>query len=465
MKVRSCCRGVYRMSLHLYPLQFRQRFGGEMLQVFDDRYREIEQSSGTRGLVRFGAQVLFDLVWSAYQENFGSAGPSPRAATAGIAGLEGVPAFLVLSEDAPHANTLVAGTVVSLLLFGSATAAIENWRSPNWRGHIAAGATPPRLSGERWSAPVGPGKTPGQVQPAGMMQPPPAQIDVSASLMAQFNSARVVALAEIHGAPEDSQLRLNLIHHVGFPEKVRYILVEFANSRHQAVLDRYIDGEDVPASDVRKVWRDITTPGGADSPVYAQFLTAVRSLNRRLPVVRRVRVLAGDPPIDWNRINSRDDWRRIASSRDAFAADLLSQTVLEKGHKALLIFGAGHIWRKTSGGPVPPESTLVSILDRRYSGQIFTVLPIADGENPCQFSVLRGTHLGSSDANDLISRQLQVPLQLFPQGTKMADIADACVCRAGTSLLSTDRGPAMDADPVYAAEKARRLRLLAPPRN
>lgn len=234
---------------------------------------------------------------------------------------DGVPTFRRCGIDAPRATALLVGAALSLAFLSSVYAA-----GPP-QAHVSA----------------------------------PHQRDITDDLIAQFDRADVVALGEVHGSREDSDLRIRLIHHVDFPKKVRYIMVEFGNSLHQEVLDRYIRGGDVPTTEIQRTWRDITTPGGADSSIYAQFLREVRSVNKGLADGLKVRVLAGDPPIEWDQIKGPDDWRRIASTRDSFAAELLGREVLQKGNKALLIYGAGHVWRNARGGPIPADSTLVRL--------------------------------------------------------------------------------------------------------
>ena len=54
-----------------------------------------------------------------------------------------------------------------------------------------------------------------------------------------------------------------------------HIVVEYANSLYQKVVDRYIAGEDVPIEEVEKAWRNTMAPGPV-SPVYPSLYEAVR---------------------------------------------------------------------------------------------------------------------------------------------------------------------------------------------
>jgi hypothetical protein len=44
-----------------------------------------------------------------------------------------------------------------------------------------------------------------------------------------------------------------------------------------------------------------------ERPIYEQFVGAVREVNLPLATQRRLRVLLGDPPIDWNDVRTADD--------------------------------------------------------------------------------------------------------------------------------------------------------------
>ena len=76
---------------------------------------------------------------------------------------------------------------------------------------------------------------------------------VTNCVLAAFDAADVVALHDRHRQKGDSDLRIALVRDPMFPKRVRDIVVEFGNSRYQAILDRYIAGEDVKISEVEPV--------------------------------------------------------------------------------------------------------------------------------------------------------------------------------------------------------------------
>jgi hypothetical protein len=98
-----------------------------------------------------------------------------------------------------------------------------------------------------------------------------------------FDTYRIVMLGEIHGCRQEHDLLRKLVAAPGFAERVNDIVMEFGNARYQAVVDRYIAGENVPLEQVRKAWQDTVGALGPVSPVYGEFYSAVRSVNQKLP--------------------------------------------------------------------------------------------------------------------------------------------------------------------------------------
>jgi erythromycin esterase-like protein len=110
-----------------------------------------------------------------------------------------------------------------------------------------------------------------------------------------FRTHRVVALGEgPHGNEQGHAFRLALIRDPRFAATVNDIVVEFGSARYQDVMDRFVNGDDVPRDTLRHVWQD-TTVGTPlwDKPIYEEFFRAVRAVNAKLRPERRLRVLLG----------------------------------------------------------------------------------------------------------------------------------------------------------------------------
>jgi hypothetical protein len=168
-------------------------------------------------------------------------------------------------------------------------------------------------------------------------------------ILAAWDTADVVCLGEDHGRKNDSDLRLAVIRHPDFVRKVNVIMVEFANSDHQDILDRLaLDGEDVPRAELSRVWRDTSAAETWASPVYEEFLRAVRAINLPLPRNKRIRLLGGDSSL---------------ANRGKFIREAVSREILEKKLKGLAIYGAGHC--ECRGGGFPGE------IGDKYPGRIW----------------------------------------------------------------------------------------------
>ena len=159
------------------------------------------------------------------------------------------------------------------------------------------------------------------------------------AIVGLFGTYRIVMLGEIHECRQEYDLLHHLIANPGFTARVNDIVVEFGNAKYQQLVDRYTAGESVPFEQVQKAWRDTVGALGPVSPVYGDFYREVREVNRRLPKDRRLRVILGDPPIDWQNVHSREDIGLYLPFRDSFYSSVVRYEVLAKKRRALLIMG------------------------------------------------------------------------------------------------------------------------------
>lgn len=211
----------------------------------------------------------------------------------------------------------------------------------------------------------------GQTKPKGKVPDPQPAI---AAILAAFNRYEVVGMSEAHRNKDEDDFILTLIRTPAFMNKVNDIAVECGNSLYQPILDRYIAGEDVPISEVEKVWRNTTQPMCNTSGFFQEFFPLVRAINRKLPAERQLRVLAGDPPIDWDKIRSQQD---IGTSdgtydRNLNIASVMEKEVLSKHRKALMLFGINHLMHE-SAGDGPQDRNAVQIYEKDYPNRTFVI--------------------------------------------------------------------------------------------
>jgi hypothetical protein len=119
-----------------------------------------------------------------------------------------------------------------------------------------------------------------------------------------------------------------------FSTEVGNIVVEFGGAAQQDTLDRYLNGQQVSYTDLRRVWTDVVgwipTVTGLG---YANFFAQVRAVNLGLPPDRRIHVWLGEPPIDWSKIETKDDFQPFLAQRDTHAADVIENASWNQGRK------------------------------------------------------------------------------------------------------------------------------------
>jgi hypothetical protein len=179
-----------------------------------------------------------------------------------------------------------------------------------------------------------------------------APLDAIRTILDAFRTHSVVGLEEAHDDEGSHAFRLSLLRDPRFPIVVNDILVEFGNSLYQDLLDRFIGGEPVADENLKKVWQNTTQAGTVwDRPIYEDFYRSVRAINATLPPERRLRVLLGDPPFDWDAVRTADDLRNRSLGRSKHPADILVKEVLAKRRRALVLYGALHLWKQSLQGP------------------------------------------------------------------------------------------------------------------
>jgi hypothetical protein len=171
------------------------------------------------------------------------------------------------------------------------------------------------------------------------------------AVLAAFRRHRIVAIGEIHGQQEHHDALQTLLLDPRLPAVVNDIVVEFGNALYQPTMDRFVAGPAVEDRDLRLVWRNTTQSPVAtlDAPMYEQFFRTVRAVNWPLPEGKKIRVLLGDPPIDWARVTTRDDVLAF-SDRDGHMASLLKREVVDKERRALVCYGSRHVMHAPPGG-------------------------------------------------------------------------------------------------------------------
>jgi hypothetical protein len=210
--------------------------------------------------------------------------------------------------------------------------------------------------------------------------PDPVPRDAYGALIEAAGQRPLVAFLETHGSSQQHEFIRSLVARPEFGRAFDDVVVEFGNARYQVTIDRYVRGERVPRTALSRIWRRTTQVSGVwNHPAYEAFFRAVRRANVGKPPAERIRILLGDPPIDWRRIRTTMCPRRPRPTcleywigrRGEHYANVALNKVLARGRRAFLIAGAFHLVRPPADRPWNETA----IIERRHPGAIFTVKP------------------------------------------------------------------------------------------
>lgn len=185
-----------------------------------------------------------------------------------------------------------------------------------------------------------------------------------------FKQKSVVAIGDVHGLAQEEAFYGGLIRDPRFAEEVGNVVVEFGGEASQDIIDRYVNGADVPLTELRRVWTE--TVGWIPGPTslgYVNFYADVRATNLKLAPEHRIKVWLGDPKIDWSGINSMRDLAPYLATRDDNFARIIDDEILSKQKKALLIIGTGHLFGPDGPGPLRDK------IDASYPSALAVVSP------------------------------------------------------------------------------------------
>ncbi len=337
-------RRLYRCLIWLHPPVFRERYSEEMLWIFDETTGEAVSPLFVDGLISLfrqwllrsniwkmaaGAVVSTVLIFGWWHSQESSLDAAVRRGNPGA------------SEEARRRYLIEHGRPFDSVFGGVVQAA----------GTQTVGTAP--QSGARIPDPV----------------------DGIEGIVSAFKEHPVVMIGEGHWLRQAGDFYIRLIRNREFQERVQDIVVEFASRNNQPLLDRYIAGEDVPMEDLRRIWRDTTKVAGWESPVYADWLAAIREANRGLQPSRRLRVLAGDTSLDWSHIHSHSDWSTLGDNNISFAEVIIEQ-VLKRKHRALVVLGTNHVSK--SGDRDGGDNTTTRV-ESRFPGSTYVVLLLCEG--------------------------------------------------------------------------------------
>jgi len=189
----------------------------------------------------------------------------------------------------------------------------------------------------------------------------------------------------------------------------------------------------------------------------------IRETNMRRRGKHQMRVLCGDPYINWGKVKTKDDIGPFLGHRDQWYAQVVKDEVLAKYHRAFLIAGSAHFLREQEDGYIEPElrragaKTFVILAGTNAVGGYDDLDHRFDSWPAPSIAPLNGNWVGELAALPVISggtEEIHPPL-------KLKDAADALLYLCPRDSLIVVSAPRNEVDGTpYGKELLRRMTLL-----
>ena len=295
-----------------------------------------------------------------------------------------------------------------------------------------------------------------------------------AQVAAQLDRHPLVMLGELHRSRETHAFLQRMLRDPAFVCRIDDVVVESGNARLQALADTYVSGGDVSAGTLQLVWRETAVPLTWNSPLYRRVFETVRAINQAHLCPKPVRVLLGDPPLDWSAITTPQQYARW-TDRDGHYAGVVEREVLAKGHRALLIAGELHAMKTVPKElqDDPPAPTAAQILERDHPGALFAIAAVPSrtgaralglGAAP-SFVEVRGTpradmsyQFADWDSKVLRGGESSWTFSHDKHWPRVGSVVDGLLYLGGNH--SVYPSPTIDLDPAYQRELRRRAAII-----
>lgn len=298
-----------------------------------------------------------------------------------------------------------------------------------------------------------------------------------AEIAKQFDNHPLIMIGELHRSREIHAFLQQMLRDPAFICRADDIVVEFGNSRLQDLADTYTSGGNVTPTQLQSLWRETAVPLTWNSPLYQQFYETVRDINQKHLCTHSIRVVLGDPPLDWSKIKTVKDYARV-TDRDGSYADVVEREVLSKHHRALLVAGELHAMKQLPKDyqSEPEDPTVAQRIERKHPGALFSIVsvPLPNAAKALDlgpapsFSVVRGSALEHADFQftdydstvTLVSVNGKPVWKLEPDKhwPPMGNVVDGLLYVGGNHSLYPS--PTIYLDPVYQQELRRRALII-----
>ncbi len=189
-----------------------------------------------------------------------------------------------------------------------------------------------------------------------------------------LRDGQLVGLGEAHGFGGIFSVLQALVLAPSLSPLYDDIYVEFGNRKHQAMLNHYLAGESVPASELAAIWLDSMAFPAWLPPQYGDFFAQVRQANLNRP--RPLKVHLMEPDFDWQQLHSPSDLAALNRQRDEAMFAMLRHQLIIKKQPAIVLVGARHLLKKPiTGFAVRGQRSLGELFERAYPKRLMSIWP------------------------------------------------------------------------------------------
>lgn len=165
------------------------------------------------------------------------------------------------------------------------------------------------------------------------------------ALAAKFDKHQFVLIGSTHGDAKIEEFLMCLISRPAFQQRATDIVVEWASSGHQRLLDRYVMSlEAVPNEELAGIWLDTDRPTmWATLPQVRQTVENLREVNRTLPPAKRIRLVGGNDGVNWSKVRVAEELGPYPFKTNFMLHLLTEHLAKTPGNRTLVVYGDAHI--------------------------------------------------------------------------------------------------------------------------
>jgi hypothetical protein len=184
-----------------------------------------------------------------------------------------------------------------------------------------------------------------QSRPLALICASQAAATTADALAAVFSTHQFVFIGSTHGDVKIDEFLMCLISRPAFHKHITDIVVEWAGSGQQRLIDRYVLALDtIAVDDLAPVFLDTDTPTmWTTLPTVRRFMETLRVVNATLPAEKRVRLIGGNEGVDWTKVRAAEDLAPYPYKTNFIPHLLIEHLARAPGNRTLVVYGDGHI--------------------------------------------------------------------------------------------------------------------------